>query len=216
MPYDSIVVFLVAVFFAGAVVVARDRLAAAFFAGAFFAAALVPGAFAGAVVPGALAAVAETRGRRVGAAVAEVSFFRATRSVVDVGFPPGVLAALAPVARFVAAATFFVAAFRFSGPPWGPPVALLVPPVDLAAIVPPRGSALPAVADGTGADRPARALDPPGATVFPRPRPPNAGSFGGRDPRVRRPLLHRPRHPPPATVGGDDWTRKRCGDRLCR
>ncbi|MFI7490265.1 hypothetical protein ACIBXA_17980 [Micromonospora echinaurantiaca] len=195
VPYDSIVVFLVAVFLAGAVVVARDRLAAAFFAGAFFAAALVPGAFAGAVVPGAFAAVADTRGRRVGADVAEVSVFRAARAVVGVGFPPGVLAALVPVARFVAAATFFAAAFRFSGPPWGPPVALLVPPLDLAAIVPPHGSALPAVDGGTGADRPARADDPPRRDGLPE--APAA---------KRRPALGRPAHPdgtPGPSTGSD-------------
>ncbi|MGS2616651.1 hypothetical protein ACVCAH_19295 [Micromonospora sp. LZ34] len=175
MPNDSIVAFRPVVFFAGAVVVARERLATAFFAGAFLAAALVPGAFAAALVPGAFAAVADTRGRRVGAAVAEVSFFRATRAEVDVGFSPGVLAVLAPVARFVAAATFFAAAFRGSGPPWGPPVALLVPPVDLAAIVPPRGSALPAPSRAgpvlTGRRGPTTR---PARTVFPGPRPSNA------------------------------------------
>ncbi|RLP95314.1 hypothetical protein EAD89_01885 [Micromonospora sp. BL4] len=106
MPNDSIVV----AFLAGAVVadVVRARADAAFLAGAFFAGAFFGGAF--------LAAAAFAVGLRVGVAVvAETSVFRATREVVGVGFPPGVLAALAPVARFVAAATFFAATFRLGG-----------------------------------------------------------------------------------------------------
>ncbi|MEH0844972.1 hypothetical protein V6U81_21545 [Micromonospora sp. CPCC 205711] len=130
LPKDSMVV----AFFAGArvAVVVRARAGAAFLAGAFFAGALVAGAFA----------------VRVGAAVAAVSFLRATRAVVGVGFPPGVLAALAPVARFVAVATFFAAAFRFIGALGAPvdfraPVGRLAAPVVLrrasAIVAPPPG-----------------------------------------------------------------------------
>lgn len=101
-------------FFAGVrvSVTARDAVAAflvaAFVAGAFFAGALVAGAL---VVGAFLAAAVRPVGVRVGVAVAAVSFFRAVRAVVAVGLPPGVFAALAPVARFVAAATFFAATF---------------------------------------------------------------------------------------------------------
>lgn len=127
LPNDSMVV----AFLAGALVadVVRARVGAAFFAGAFFAAALAAGAFFGGAF---LAAAAFAVGLRLGeAVVAETSFFRATRGVVGVGFSPGVLAALAPVARFVAAATFLAATFRLGGI-FVAPVAL-VGPGDLRA-----------------------------------------------------------------------------------
>lgn len=120
LPNDSMVV----AFLAGALVadVVRARVGAAFFAGAFFAAVLADGAFFGGAF---LAATAFAVGLRLGeAVVAETSFFRATRGVVGVGFSPGVLAALAPVARFVAAATFLAATFRLGG--------IFVAPVALA------------------------------------------------------------------------------------
>lgn len=130
------VAFLAAAFVPGAF------LAVAFVPGAFFVVALVVGAFfavafavavflAVAFIPGALAAVAFGDGRRVGAAVAEVLFFCATRAVVGVGFSPGLFAALAPVARFVAAATFLAATFRGIGVPFA--LLGLVTPVDLVS-----------------------------------------------------------------------------------
>lgn len=61
------------------------------------------------------AAVALAVGRRVGVAVAETAFLRAVRGVVGVGFPPGDFAAVAPVARFVAVATFFAATLAGGG-----------------------------------------------------------------------------------------------------
>lgn len=138
LPNDSMVV----AFLAGALVadVVRARAAAAFFAGDFFAAAFVAGAFFGGAF---LAAAAFAVGLRVGVAVvAEVSFFRATRVVVGVGFSPGVLAALAPVARFVAAATFFAATFRLGGIVFVfAPVALRVLPA--AILTPPLISPAP-------------------------------------------------------------------------
>ncbi len=106
---------MVVAFLAGALVavVVRARAGAALRAGAFFAAALVAGAFFGGAF---LAAAAFAVGLRVGVAVvAEVSVFRATRDVVGVGFPPVVLAVLAPEARFVAVATFLAATFRLGG-----------------------------------------------------------------------------------------------------
>ncbi|TDB76703.1 hypothetical protein [Micromonospora sp. KC723] len=96
MPKDSMVV----AFFAGVrLAVVRARAGVAFFAGVFFAGARVAGAFLA----------------RAGVAVAATSFFRAARAVVVVGFSPGDLAALAPVARLVAVAVFFAAAARFVG-----------------------------------------------------------------------------------------------------
>ncbi|RKN15775.1 hypothetical protein D7147_25285 [Micromonospora musae] len=120
LPNDSMVV----AFFAGARVADVVRVRAGAFFAAFFAAARVAGAFFG----GAFFAVAAFAvGRRVGVAVvAEVLFFRATRAVVVVGFAPGDLAALAPVARFVAAVAFFAAALRFIGAFFAP-VALRAP-----------------------------------------------------------------------------------------
>lgn len=109
LPNDSMVV----AFFAGARVADVVRARAGAFFAAFFAAALVAGAFFGGAF---FAAAAFAVGLRVGVAVvAEVSFFRATRAVVAVGFSPGDFARLAPVARFVAVAAFFAAAFRFIG-----------------------------------------------------------------------------------------------------
>ncbi|MFG1955440.1 hypothetical protein [Micromonospora sp. NPDC048830] len=151
LPNDSMVVAFLAG--AGVADVVRARAGAAFFAVAFRTPARVAvGGFGGAF----LAAAAFAVGLRVGVAVVPaVSFFRATRAVVAVGFSPGVLAALAPVARFVAAATFFAAAVRFVGA-FLAPVCFLAPVVILA---PPRGS--PAGA-GRGPAEPLR-------RVFPRP-----------------------------------------------
>ncbi|WP_433527985.1 hypothetical protein ACQPYA_16575 [Micromonospora sp. CA-263727] len=166
-------VFLVAAFFvvalfAGAFV-AAVFLAAAFFAGVFFAVAFLvtaaafltagadfaPVVFFGAVV--FFAAVAFAVGRRVGEAVAETAFFRAVRALVGAGFSPGVLAAVAPVARFAAVATFFAAALRGIGA-LPAPVCFLARPA--CAIVAPR-------------DLPWRTVFPaPGRSNAPRPAGP--------------------------------------------
>jgi hypothetical protein len=116
----------------------------AFVAGAFLAVAFVAGAFFAAVVV-FFAATAFAVGRRVGVAVvAEVSFFRATRAVVAVGFCPGALAAVVPVARLVAVATFFAAALFGIGALRAPVAFLaLLGLVAAWAIVPPRGPPRP-------------------------------------------------------------------------
>ncbi|MDG4797611.1 hypothetical protein [Micromonospora sp. WMMD1082] len=132
LPNDSIVVAR----FVGVLLAARDReavacVAAVFLVGARFVVAfapgaLVPGAFVVAFAAGAFfaaaffagaffAAVALAVGRRVGVVVAETAFLRATRALVGVGFPPGVFAAVAPVARFAAVATFFAATLPGGG-----------------------------------------------------------------------------------------------------
>nr|AIS85304.1 hypothetical protein VASRM7_66 [Verrucosispora sp. MS100047] len=102
----------VEVFLAGARVAVEVFLATAvafLTAGAVFAALPVFG------VVVFFAAVALAVGRRVGVAVAETAFLRAVRGVVGVGFPPGDFAAVAPVARFVAVATFFAATLAGGG-----------------------------------------------------------------------------------------------------
>ncbi len=178
---------MVVAFFAGVRVSAirRDRAAVAaffavafravpFFVGAFFAAARVAGAFfAAALVAGAFfavvaffAAAALAVGRRVGVAVvAAVSFFVATRAVVAVGLPPGVLAAVAPVARLVAVATFFAAALFGIGA-FRAPVAFraLLGLVAAWAIAPPSRSAAARTGAPPGNVGP---TGPRGARVFP-------------------------------------------------
>ncbi|MEU6203072.1 hypothetical protein ABZ814_05720 [Micromonospora musae] len=175
MPNDSMVVAL----FAGARVAEVVRVRAGAFFAAFFAAARVAGAFFG----GAFFAVAAFAvGLRVGVAVvAEVLFFRATRAVVVVGFAPGDLAALAPVARFVAAVAFFAAALRLIGAFFAP-VALRAP----VGRLPGGTEVLPAVI-----------LAPP--QVCPNPLPPVIGHERSR--RCGRPGL-------PATWA--DKRRMRC------
>ncbi|SCL55995.1 hypothetical protein GA0070604_3320 [Micromonospora eburnea] len=150
-------------------------------AGAFFAAALVAGAFFAVVA--FFAAVALAVGRRLGVAVvAAVSFFFAARAVVGVGLPPGVLAAVAPVARLVAVATFFAAALFGIGA-FRAPVAFraLLGLVTAWAIAPPsllrRGPGRWWVPSGDVGP-----TGPRGARVFP-PRP---GSNTARPPLLDR------------------------------
>lgn len=166
---------VVAAAFFAVVLRAVPLIVAAFFAGAFFAVARVVGTFfAAALVAGAFfavvafavvaffAAVALAVGRRVGVAVvAAVSFFRAARAVVEVGLPPGVLAAVAAVARLVAVATFFAAALFGIGVLRAPVAFLaLLGLVAAWAIAPPRGPPRPdrwwAPSGYVGPTRPAR------------------------------------------------------------
>ncbi|PWU49588.1 hypothetical protein DLJ46_09110 [Micromonospora globispora] len=173
---------MVVAFLAGArvSVTARDAVAAflvaAFVAGAFFAGALVAGAL---VVGAFFAAAVRPVGVRVGVAVAAVSFFRAVRAVVAVGLPPGVFAALAPVARFVAAATFFAATFCCIGAFFAPTAFRALPfvasPMSLPSATRRRAGDLQVPAGGAG--------------VFPPPRQPNSigDERGGRAPSGARP-----------------------------
>ncbi|WP_204035051.1 hypothetical protein [Micromonospora qiuiae] len=131
--------FVAVLFFAGAFVAVAAPAAALRPAGAFLAVAFVGAAFAVvAFTVVAFAAVAFAVGRRVGEAVADTAFLRAVRADVGVGFPPGDFAAVAPVARFVAVATFFAATLAGGGALRAPvcfrarPACAILAPRDLA------------------------------------------------------------------------------------